>query len=75
MSIFYSSDRAVLQRANEGIRKAEQRLVSTIVIRESYQRILKKEGRKTAVLRTNVLEKDFRIVNVNAELAKNSAEL
>lgn len=72
---FYSTDAIVLQKANDIIRKAEQRFISAIVIHEVYQLILKKEGRETALLRTTILEKDFKIVDVNSEIAKNSAEL
>jgi predicted nucleic acid-binding protein len=72
---FYSPDATVLQKANDIIRKAEQGFVSAIVIHEVYQLVLKKEGRETAILRTTILEKDFKIVNVNSEIAKSSAEL
>jgi predicted nucleic acid-binding protein len=58
---FYSSDPAVLRKANEVIRKAEQGFVSAVVIHEVYQLVLRREGRETAVLRTTILEKDFKI--------------
>jgi predicted nucleic acid-binding protein len=45
------------------------------VIHEVYQLVLKKEGRETAILRTTILEKDFKIVEVDSEIAKSSAEL
>ncbi|MBT0158422.1 type II toxin-antitoxin system VapC family toxin [Candidatus Bathyarchaeota archaeon A05DMB-2] len=72
---FYSQDAAVLRKAKEVIQKAGQGFISAIVIHEVYQLVLKKEGRETAILRTTILEKDFKIVDVNSEIAKSSAEL
>ncbi|MGB9741495.1 MAG: PIN domain-containing protein [Candidatus Bathyarchaeia archaeon] len=72
---FYSQDEIFLQKANDALRKADKRFISAIVIHEVYQLILKKEGRETAILRTTILEKDFKIVNVDSEIAKSSAEL
>jgi predicted nucleic acid-binding protein len=36
---------------------------------------LQKEGRETAELRATLLEKDFKTINVNTQIAKTSAEL
>jgi len=72
---YYSKDREVLRRLKEEIRKTKERYISAIVVHEVYQLTLKLEGRETAILRTNLLEKDFRIVNVDTEIAKSSAEL
>jgi predicted nucleic acid-binding protein len=36
---------------------------------------LKSEGRETAILRTSLIEKDFKMIKVDAEIAKASAEL
>jgi len=72
---YYSKDREVLRRLKEEIRKTRERYISAIVVHEVYQLTLQLEGRETAILRTNLLEKDFRIVNVDTEIAKSSAEL
>jgi predicted nucleic acid-binding protein len=45
------------------------------VLHEVYWLTLGSEGRETAVLRADLLEKDFRIVDVDAEIARVSAEL
>jgi predicted nucleic acid-binding protein len=70
---YYSKDEKVLQRTREEIRSREK-YVSAIVIHEVYQLTLGREGRESAVLRATLLEKDFRIVKVDAEIAKSSAE-
>lgn len=72
---FYSQDKIFLQKALDALRKADKRYISAIVIHEVYQLVLKREGRETAILRTTILDKDFKIVNVNSEIAKSSAEL
>ena len=55
--------------------KTKERYISAIVIHEVYQLTLKREGRETAALRADLLEKDFRIVNVDSRIARSSAEL
>jgi len=70
---YYSKDEKTLQRTKEEMRGREK-YVSAIVIHEIYQLTLVREGRESAVLRTTLLEKDFKIVKVDAEIAKSSAE-
>jgi len=72
---YYSHDGDVLRRTKEEIRKTKERYISAIVIHEVYQLTLEREGRQTAILRTSLLEKDFRTVNVDSNIAKSSAEL
>ncbi|MEM3673516.1 MAG: PIN domain-containing protein [Candidatus Bathyarchaeia archaeon] len=72
---YYAKDEATLQKTKETIRNTKQRYISTIVIHEIYRLTLQAEGRETAKLRTNLLEKDFKIIGVDAETAKTSAEL
>jgi len=72
---YYSKDDRVLRRTTDEIRKTKERYISTIVVHEVYQLTLEREGRETAILRTNLLEKDFRIVNVDSKIAKSSAEI
>lgn len=72
---YYSKDENVLRRTREEMRKTKEKYISAIVIHEIYQLTLEKEGRETAILRTNLLEKDFRVVNVDSKIAKSAAEL
>jgi predicted nucleic acid-binding protein len=72
---YYSQDQATLQKTKEELRQTKQRHISTIVIHEIYQLTLQKEGRETAKLRTSLLEKDFKTINVDPKIAKTSAEL
>ena len=72
---YYSKDQEVLQKTREEMRRTKERYVSAIVIHEVYQLTLKTEGREAAVLRTSLLEKDFKIINLDSTIAKSSAEL
>mgnify|MGYP001080109283 CR=1 FL=1 len=72
---YYSKDKETLKKINEEIRKTKERYISAIVIHEVYQLTLQREGRETAVLRASILEKDFKIVNVDSAIAQSSAEL
>jgi len=72
---YYSKDGEVLRRTKEEIRKTKERYISAIVIHEIYQLTLEREGRETAILRTNLLEKDFRTVSMDTKIAKSSAEI
>jgi predicted nucleic acid-binding protein len=75
MEHYYSQNETILKKTKEAIRKAEERFISAIAIHEVYQLTLKQEGREIAILRTALLEKDFKVVKVDAEIAKSSAEL
>jgi len=57
------------------MRTTKERFISSIVLHEVYQLTLRKNGREMAKLRTTLLEQDYEVVNVNAEIAKTSAEL
>ena len=72
---YYSREKAVLKKTKEAIRKVKERFISAIVLHEIYYLTLTYEGRETAILRTTLLEKDFKIVKIDGEIAKSSAEL
>jgi len=72
---YYSGDERVLRRTRDEIRCNRGRFVSSIVLHEVFWLTLGAEGRETAVLRADLLEKDFRVVDVDAEIARVSAEL
>ena len=72
---YYSKDQKVLQKTKDEIRRNKERYISSIVVHEVYKLTLAKEGRETAAIRTDLLEKDFRMVNVDKVIAKSSAEL
>ena len=72
---YYSPDPIIIKKLKDFLGKTKERYISAIVIHEVYQLTLRKEGRETAILRATLLEQDFRVVNVDAEIAKLSAEI
>ena len=57
------------------MKKDKRTFISSIVLHEVYQLTLRREGRETAKLRTTVLEQDYKVIEVNAKIARSSAEL
>jgi predicted nucleic acid-binding protein len=72
---YYSGDQRILRKTKDEIRRNRGRFISSIVIHEIYWLTLGCEGHETAVLRADLLEKDFKVVNIDAEIARVSAEL
>jgi len=75
MKGYYSPDEFRLRKLREKIKCTKERYISSKVLHEVYQVTLRKEGRETAKIRTALLEKDCTVIDVNANLAKTSAEL
>ncbi|MEM2893446.1 MAG: PIN domain-containing protein [Candidatus Bathyarchaeia archaeon] len=72
---FYSGDSGLLRRFREELRSVRERMVSSVTVHEIYRISLEKEGREVAALRSEAIRRDFRIVDVNYEVAVRSAEL
>jgi predicted nucleic acid-binding protein len=72
---YYSVNAAQTKQLIGKVKSAKERFISSIVLHEVYQLTLRKEGRETAELRTTVLEQDYEVIDVTAEIAKSSAEL
>jgi toxin FitB len=75
MEGYYPPNESLAKKLREKLKASKERFVSSIVLHEIYQLTLKKEGQETAKLRTTLLEKDCKVVNVDSNLAKTSAEL
>ncbi len=75
MAGYYSPNAEHSKRLSEKIKAAKQRFISSIVLHEVYRLTLRKDGRESAKLRTTLLEQEYEVVNVDADIAKLSAEL
>ncbi|MGD6852550.1 MAG: PIN domain-containing protein [Candidatus Bathyarchaeia archaeon] len=75
MAGYYSTNEVQSKKLIEKARSTKERFVSAIVLHEVYQVTLRKNGRETAKLRTALVEQDFEVIDVTAEIAKSSAEL
>jgi len=72
---FYSKDPRLLGRLKGYLRSVKVRIVSAVTVHELYRIDLEKEGRDVARLRSEVLQRDFKVIGVDYELAIRSAEL
>jgi predicted nucleic acid-binding protein len=72
---YYSHEASTMKKTREAIRRAKERFISVIVIHEVYWLTLTQEGQETAQTRASLLEKDFKVVKVDPEIARSSAEL
>ncbi|MEM2089395.1 MAG: PIN domain-containing protein [Thermoproteota archaeon] len=57
------------------LRTDKNKVVSSIVIHEVYRLTMEKDGKEQAELRTRLLEKEFKVVDVDVQIAKISAKL
>jgi predicted nucleic acid-binding protein len=72
---FYSEDSELLRKLKEELRSVKERMVSTLTVHEIHRINLKREGKDVATLRSNTIHRDFKIVNVDYDIAVKSAEL
>jgi len=72
---YYSRNEEVLKRTTNTLKTDKNKVISAIVVHEVYKLKLEKEGREQAKLRTRLLEKDFKVISVDAQIAKISAEI
>ena len=72
---YYSDDEPTLEKTRSHLRAKETKYVSAITIHEVYKLSLEKEGKQVAITRSNLLEKDFEVIPVEAAVARKSAEL
>jgi len=72
---FYSGDAWVLRRLKEDLRAVRERMVSALTVHEIHRINMEREGRDVAILRSKTIRRDFKIVDVDYEIAVRSAEL
>jgi predicted nucleic acid-binding protein len=72
---YYSKNDEVLKRTTNALKTDKNKVISAIVVHEVYKLTLDKEGKEQAELRTKLLEKDFKVINVDTQIAKISAKL
>ncbi len=58
---YYSSDKSILRKTSQELRKTRGKYISVIVIHEIYNLTLEKEGREAAELRATLLEKTLKL--------------
>ena len=72
---FYSPDPQLVKKLKEELRKVDERLVSSVTIHEVHRLVLRSDGKAVAALRSNTIRRDFKIIDVDYDIAVKSAEL
>ncbi|MBI3840659.1 MAG: PIN domain-containing protein [Thaumarchaeota archaeon] len=73
VELFYSSDEDTQNRIRDVLLASKPNFLSTAALSEVYMLTLEKEGKDVAIIRTNSLAKDFRLVDVDKEVAVQAA--
>lgn len=72
---FYSGASWIQRRLREDLKSVRDRMVSSLTVHEIHRVNLEREGKEVAELRSETIRRDFRIVDVDYEVAVRSAEL
>ncbi len=72
---FYNSNEDAKKKIREEAQRTKRKYISAVVVHEVYILSLEREGREVAKMRTDLMTKDFKVVDVNTEIAILSAEL
>lgn len=73
IELFYTSDRNTQNRVRDVLLTSKPNFLSTAALSEVYKLTLDKEGKEVAEIRVNSLTKDFRIVDVDKDVAIQAA--
>ncbi len=74
VELFYSRDFDLRRRIEEK-RKLKEKYVSAVVVHETYNLSLVRQGREIAKVRATLIKKDFKVIPVDDQIAEGSAEL
>jgi predicted nucleic acid-binding protein len=72
---FYTSDPQLAKKLKEEFMSEKEKLVSSLTIHEIYRLVLQKEGKTVATLKSQTIQRDFQVIDVNYSIAVKSAEL
>ncbi|MEJ2244434.1 MAG: PIN domain-containing protein [Candidatus Bathyarchaeota archaeon] len=72
---FYSTDVEFLNKLKKDLKEIKDRLVSVLVVHEIHKINLENQGKQVALLRSEIIRRDFKVVNVDYETAVKSAQL
>lgn len=71
----YAAERSMRPQVKSELQARKRRYVSAITIHEVYRISLEEEGRDSAKIRKSAIERDFEIIDVDSEIAVESAEI
>lgn len=72
---FHSPNDADTRALKENLRSTDEKMISAVTIHEIHRLNLKKMDRETAKLRSALIKNEFRIIDVDYEIAVTGAEI
>ena len=69
IELFYTSDAGTKGRIRSTLLTSKPNFLSTAALSELYKLTLEREGKDVAEIRTNSLSRDFRLVDVDKDIA------
>ena len=73
IELFYTSDTGTKDRIRNTLLGSRPNFLSTAALSEIYKLTLEREGRDVAEIRANSLSKDFRLIDVDKDIAVQAA--
>ena len=73
IELFYTSDARTKDRIRNTLIGSRPNFLSTAALSEIYKLTLDREGRDVAEIRTNSLSRDFRLIDVDKDIAVQAA--
>jgi len=73
--VYSAKDSSIRRKLRAELDTRRRRYVSAITIHEVYRLSLQTEGREVARIRKSAIERDFQVINVDAEIAAEAAEI
>jgi len=72
-ALYYSKNENEIRRIKLELMGSHTKSISAVTIYEIYKLTLQTDGKDVADLRVRLLEKDFKVVNVDAKISKEAA--
>lgn len=75
LAVYTAKESTFKRKLPKELESGRSRYVSAITIHEVYRISLEAEGREVARMRTTAIERDFKIVDVDSDIAVEAAEI
>ena len=72
---FFSPNKTTIKTLKENLQNTHEKIISAVTIYELHRLNLKKLDKETAKLRSTSIKNEFKIINIDYEIAITSAEI
>lgn len=75
IELFYTDEIGTKNKVRDTLLSSKPNYLSTVALSEIYKLTLEREGKDVAEIRANTLSRDFRLVDVDREVAVRAAQI